>query len=215
MDVSNQAAKLIASVTGVFGGVGTMVHGIGEILQGNVIASSLFIQSWTQGPIATYMDGDPAITLIANMQLTGWLVLGLSFVVIIYAGAFVRRKQDGMVLILFAITLLLVGGGVGPPALILLAGIAGLGINARHTWWRSHLPSSLMHVLAGVWPWIFTVCVLNSLFLAPGHVIAVYFFAPVDSNIFLNSFFLAVVTVIASIICGIAYDITRHKLTEP
>ena len=214
-DVHNKAARLIASVMGALGGLGAMVHGVGEVLQGDTTASSIFIQSWAQGPIATYMDGDPAITLISNMLISGCLVLIFSFVTIIYAGVYIRYNRDGLVLIFLAIIMLLVGGGVGPPVLTLLAGLAGLGINAAYAWWRSHVSGHILAILAAAWPWIFAVCVLNGIFLLVGHVIAAYFFAPVASNIFLNSFFFGVLTIIASIISGIAYDISRAAVAAP
>ena len=43
------------------------------MLQGNIVPNSMFIDSWTQGPIATHMAGDPAMTVVPNLPITGVL----------------------------------------------------------------------------------------------------------------------------------------------
>ena len=53
------AARIVASVFGMLAGLGGITHGIGEVLQGNVAPSGIWIYSWTQGPIATNMGGEP------------------------------------------------------------------------------------------------------------------------------------------------------------
>lgn len=209
--IMNAAAKKIAATFGVLGGLGGVVHGIGEVLQGNISPSGFFISSWAQGPIATYLDGDPAITLIPNLLITGILALVVSIATIIHSIVFINKKRHGKILILLSVIMLFVGGGVGPPVLALLAGVAALGVNSAYFWWRTLLHKKIRSVLAMLWPWIFAVCMLNGIFLVVGHVIAVYFFAPVSAGVFQNSFYISVVLVILSIITGIAYDISKQE----
>lgn len=63
--------------------------------------------------------------------------------------------------------LLLVGGGLGPPLLGLILGVAALGMNSvsRRPRRRSLLP------LAQAWPWILVVGVVGYLALFPGSVL--------------------------------------------
>jgi hypothetical protein len=61
------AARVVASVFGILAGLGGITHGIGEVLQGNVAASGFGIKSWTQGPIATNMGGEPGLTIVPNL----------------------------------------------------------------------------------------------------------------------------------------------------
>jgi hypothetical protein len=89
------AARIIASIFGVLAGLGGITHGIGEILQGNVAPSGIIINSWTKGPIATNLGGEPAMTIIPNLFVTGVLTLIVSLAVVIWAAAFVQKKNGG------------------------------------------------------------------------------------------------------------------------
>ncbi len=64
----HRAAKWIASIFGILAGVGGATHGIGEILQGNMAPTGIIINSWTEGPIATYLGGDPGMTVVPKIQ---------------------------------------------------------------------------------------------------------------------------------------------------
>lgn len=205
------AARLVASIFGVLSGLGGVTHGIGEILQGNVAPDGIWIYSWTQGPIATNMGGEPGITIVPNLLVTGILTVIVSLAVIVWSIAFVQRKRGGLFLLLLSIAMLLVGGGVGPPIIGILAGVAGLGINASHTWWRKHLRTNLRRFLATLWPWIFGIAVINGVFLMVGSVILVYFFDLNNPDLFTNSFFFAVVSLLLMIFTERAYDIQRHQ----
>ena len=201
------AARATASTLGVLAGLGGITHGIGEILQGNIAPRGLMIYSWTQGPIATTMGGEPAMTIISNLFVTGVLTVLVSFVVLVWSAAFVQRRNGGWVLILLAVFMLLVGGGFAPPIIGVLAGVAGLGINASYTWWRKHLPANVRRRLAKAWPWVFGVCVIDGVFLVVGSVILVYFFSVNNPDLFVGSFLVAVGAVPLAIFTGIAYDI--------
>ena len=200
------AAKSIAMSFGLLGALGGMVHGVGEVLQGAIEPAGVFVSSWTQGPIALYFDGDPAITLIPNMLLTGVITLFVSLFMAVFSIAFMEKKHAGLVLILLSFLLLLVGGGIGPPTLSLFAGIAGLGINAKHSWWRRHVKGRVQFFLSRAWPFVFLACLSNGIFNVIGHVVAAYFFAPASGELFLNSFLMAIPLLLASIITGTAYD---------
>lgn len=205
------AARLVASIFGVLSGLGGVTHGIGEILQGNVAPDGIWIYSWTQGPVATNMGGEPGITIVPNLLVIGILTVIVSLAVIVWSIAFVQRKRGGLFLLLLSIAMLLVGGGVGPPIIGILAGVAGLGINASHTWWRKHLRTNLRRFLATLWPWIFGIAVINGVFLMVGSVILVYFFDLNNPDLFTNSFFFAVVSLLLMIFTERAYDIQRHQ----
>jgi hypothetical protein len=103
-------------------------------------------------------------------------------------------KHGGWVLILLSVVMLLVGGGVGPPVIGILAGVAGLGIHARYTWSRQHLPVTARAALAQWWPWVFMV----------------YVFGLNAPDLFVDSFFFATVSLLVTIVLGVAYDIQRQ-----
>jgi len=206
--INKSAARIMASTFGFLCGLGGITHGVGEMLQGNVTPSGIVINSWTQGPIATNMGGEPAMAIVPNLLVTGLLTIFFSLATIVWSVVFVQRKHGGLILILLSIIMLLVGAGFAPPIMGILAGVAGLGINAR-TWWGTRLPINIQHFLAKSWPWIFGICLVNSVFLVVGSIILVYFFDLNNPDLFVNSFFFAIVSLLLSIFTGAAYDVQR------
>lgn len=208
------AARIVASLFGVLAGLGGLTHGIGEVLQGNIAPSGIVINSWTQGPIATNMGGEPAMTIVPNLLLTGVLTILVSLAVLVWAAVFVQRKNGGWVLIVLSIIMLLVGGGFGSPIVGILAGAAGTGIRSPLTGWRKRLPVNVRHFLAGLWPWVFGVAAITGTFLMIGSVILVCFFGLDNHDLFLNSFYLTVLSLLLTVLIGPAYDIQNGDVVS-
>jgi hypothetical protein len=202
------AARATAVIFGVLAGLGGLTHGIGEVLQGNVKPDGIIINSWTQGPIAAYMGGEPAMTIVPNLLATGILTILVSLAVVIWA-AWVRDPKSGRILLLLSVVMLLVGGGFGPPIIGILAGLAGTGIGAPLSWWRQRLSGTLRRGLAATWPWIFGLAVVNGVFLIIGSLIAIYFFDLNNPDLFTNSFYFSVILLLLTIITGRAYEAHR------
>ncbi|MBC7251892.1 MAG: hypothetical protein H5T62_16635 [Anaerolineae bacterium] len=212
---SISAARVTSAIFGVLSGLGGITHGIGEMLQGNVAPEGIIINSWTQGPIATNMGGEPGMTIVPNLLVTGALTSIVSLALIIWSVAFVHRKHGGLVQLLLSIAMLLVGGGFGPPIIGMLASVAGFGINAPYTGWRVRLPFNVRRILARLWPWVFAVCVANGVFLVIGSVILVYFCDLNNPDLFTNSFFLVILSLPPAIFLGVAYDIVKGFTPTP
>jgi len=197
---TTSAYKLIAVSFGILGGIGSAVHGIGEIQQGNVRPDSVFISSWAEGPIALYYDGDPGITLIPNFLATGIACVIVSLFVILWSSKFLGTRRNGAILLASSIVLLLIGGGVGPPVLLFFAGLAALRIRTKVSY-DEHRRISLK-----IWPYIFTITLANGIFLVIGHIVAAYYFAPVNGDIFSGSFLLSVFLLILAVITANRID---------
>ena len=121
--------RAAASFIGVFAGLGGgVLHGVGEILQGNTVPSGIMIEAW---PELTTLAGEPAMTIVPNFLLTGILAVIFGLVVAIWAAAFVQKKYGGLVLILLSIIMLLIGGGIIPPIFGVIAGIVGTRIRKQ------------------------------------------------------------------------------------
>jgi hypothetical protein len=198
---------VVAAVFGVGCGLGGIHHGIGELLQGNAAPAGVVFFSWTREPVATNLGGEPAMTVIPNLRATGIVCLAVSLVLIVWSVGFVNRKRGGLIQLLLSILLLLVGGGFAPPVMGLLAGVAATGIRSRHGWWRRHLSTSILGFLSRAWPWVFVVSVANGFLLVVGSLILVYLFDLNMPDLFVYSFFLAVLLILLDIITGIARDI--------
>jgi hypothetical protein len=157
------------------------------------------------------MGGEPGMTIVPNLLITGILCIGVSLAVVVWAAALVQRNKGGLVLIFLSVAMLLVGGGFAPPLVGLLAGVAGIGINSPSTWWRTHLPAKLRRVLARLWPWVFSICVVSGLFLVVGSLILVYFFEVNNPDFFVMNFFFTILVLLLTILMGIAYDIQNRQ----
>ena len=122
--------KVAASTLGIFTGLGGASHGPGEMLLGNVAPSNIVFQAW---PSLTALGGEPAMTLIPNLLVTGILTIAVGVLLAVWAAKFISRKHSGLMLILFTIVLLLVGGGIVPPLFGVAAGVIATVFNFKRT----------------------------------------------------------------------------------
>lgn len=116
---------------GGMAGVGALVHGIGEVVQGDVAPPGLWVRSWTAGPIAENLGGEPGITLVPSVLVSGILTTVAAVALIVASIALASRKGGGWALLGLSAALLFVGGGVGPPVIGLCAGAAALASEPR------------------------------------------------------------------------------------
>jgi hypothetical protein len=203
-------ARMVATLFGVLAGLGGLTHGIGEMLQGNVTPDGLIINSWTQGPIAAYMGGEPGMTIVPNLFLTGLLTTLVSLATIVWSAVFMQRKNGGRVLIGLSVLMLLFGGGFGPPVIGILAGAAGTGIRSSSAGLRARLFGGNGRFAAIVWPWLFALAAASGIFLVIGSVILVTLFSLDNDQLFLNTFYLTVVSLFLTVVMTPAYD-SQHS----
>src|SRR3990172_11008764 len=126
-----KATRIIAASFGILAGFGGLEHGYFEILQGNVRPESLMIASMGAPcvPEEIWNACEPAMTIIPNFLFTGILAMLLGLVAMVWAAAFVQRKQGGTILALLSFGLLLFGGGIFPPVIGMIGGGLGSRIN--------------------------------------------------------------------------------------
>lgn len=168
---------------GVLAGLAGLEHGIGEVLQGNRAPTSIMIESWPESALMRTLGGEPAMTIVPNLLVTGVLAILVALALLMWTVTFVARKQGGLILILLSVFLLLVGGGFGPPLLGTITGLVATRINASFTWWRAHLSINTRRVLARIWPWSYALCLAAWLAVLPGVPIIAYFFPLVEPGV--------------------------------
>lgn len=146
-----RATRIVASALGIFAGFGGPEHGVFEIMRGNVRPEGLLIASMGPPcePEQVWHGCEPAMTVVPSFLITGILAIVVGLVTMVWAGFFVHRKRGGLVLIMLSILLLLVGGGLFPPVIGIVAGVVGTRINAP----VNRQPTRLTRLLARVWPW--------------------------------------------------------------
>jgi hypothetical protein len=167
-------ARLTVSTFGTIIGIAGLEHGVGEILQGNVPPPGIVIESWPNNEAYKVLAGEPALTLIPNMLLSGILTVLVSIILILWTVKYVDRKNGGLILILLSLVLLPIGGGVAPPLMGFIVGGFGMRMNNRSEW------STERTLFGRTWSVIFVAAVVAYFSLWPGMVI-ISTFIPADS----------------------------------
>jgi hypothetical protein len=187
-------------------GLAGVEHGIGEILQGNTAPKGIMFPSWPDSTFFGFVGGEPAVSIIPNMLITGGLSVAFSIVFILWALLCMRRKSGGLVLILLALIMLFVGGGIFPPILGMLIGWLGTKINTPSTWWQTHPSSSLRPSVGKMWPWVTGFCIFAWLCLFPGLNMLGYFFGVNDPSLTIVLILIAIGSFGFTVFSGFAYD---------
>jgi hypothetical protein len=206
------ATRVTVSTFGAIAGLAGIEHGIGEVFQGNVAPEGVMILSWPDSELFEILAGEPAMTIVPNLLATGVLAILFSLIFVVWATMFVSRKHGGLVLIMLSVVMLLVGGGLGPPILGAIVGVAATKMNAPLTWWRTHLSTGLGRVLAKAWSPCLVAGVTAWLLLMPGTIVLDFFF---DVNIpdvvvyvlALSAFGL----LLLALFCAFAHDVQKQQ----
>jgi hypothetical protein len=150
--IMRTATKSLATWLGVTAGLAGVEHGYFEILQGNIRTESLMITSIGPPciPEEVWNACEPALTIIPNFLISGILSLLIGLLIVIWSIAFIQRKHGGLVLILLSVALLLFGGGLFPPLIGIIGGIAATRINKPLA---DKQISQLSQLAARMWPW--------------------------------------------------------------
>ncbi len=179
------ARTLTAGIFGTLAGLGTLTHGIGELMQGAVPTPGLAFPSWTVGPIAEHLDGDPAMSVLPTMAASGAATTVTSVALLAASAATASGRRGRRAIAPLGGVALLVGGGVGPPILAALAGLAGSGA------WQGpvvRLPLGVRRALARSWRPLFAVGVADGIFVVIGSIALTAAFGFHAPDVFLYAF---------------------------
>lgn len=211
----NSATRLMTSTFGALVGLIGIEHGIGETLQGNVTPDGLMILSWPGSGLFQVLGGEPAMTIVPNLLVTGTLAILFSLIYLVWAILFVQKKNGGLVLILLSLIMVLVGGGIFPPILGIIIGSIGTRINSPLTWWRGRLSYDAQKLLAKVWPLSFGVYLFSSLSMFPGLLLLGYFVGVNDPTFILFLLVCMFGSLFLTFVAGIAHDIRQGNRGLP
>lgn len=210
------ATRVTVSTFGVLAAIAGIEHGAGEVGQGNVAPPGPVFESWAGSELFQILAGEPAMTLLPNLLLSGILTILVSLIFFVWAVFFVERKHGGPVLIGLSLLLLLVGGGFGPPLLGIILGITATRIHSPLRWWQAHLPAGLRHVLATVWPWLYAAAIIAWLFLFPGLILLDYFAGIGDESLVVSlTIFSAFSLLLLTIVASFARDLQQQVGARP
>lgn len=161
------ATRIVVSAFGALAALAGIEHGVGAFLQGGVAPSSMVFESWPDTAGFEVVSGEPAMTLIPNLAVSGVVAILVALAVGIWAVWFIDRPRGDLVLIGLSVLLLLVGGGFGPPLIGLIAGVTAtrIGRSGREQ------PGPVWAALARLWPWLLGAALVGYLSLVPGMVL--------------------------------------------
>lgn len=199
-----KATRTVAAAFGIVAGLAGLEHGFFEILQGNVRPAGLMFPSMGPPcvPHEMWNACEPAMTILPNLLITGLLAVILSLLILIWSAVFIGRKHGGLVLIILSITLLLFGGGIFPPLIGLVGGLAGTRINKPLP---ARPASRITYLAARLWPWplvIFIVWVF-------GQNLVGYLFNDFLQGIMVYGMFLIIFMLPLAVYSGYAHDCMR------
>jgi len=163
---TGRAMRTVVGVFGLLAALAGMEHGLGEILQGPVAPDGLVFRSWPGNEAFETLGGEPAMTVIPNLLVSGILTVVVAAVFAIWAVTGIQRRHGSLGLIGLSLVLLAVGGGFGPPLLGVILGVGASGLMVR-----SGQPGRTARVLARIWPWALGIGVAGYLGLVPGTLV--------------------------------------------
>jgi hypothetical protein len=207
------ATRLMISTFGALVGLIGIEHGLGEVLQGSLAPDGIMILSWPGSAFFQVLGGEPALTILPNLLLTGILAIFFSLAYLVWALLFVQRKNSGAILTLLSIAMLLFGGGIFPPVFGIVIGAAATRINAPLTWWQDHTSPGVRHFLGSLWPWSFGACVISWLGMFPGMTVLSYFFGVNDANLIFILLICMFAFLLLASIAGFARDLQSQALS--
>jgi hypothetical protein len=211
----HNATQLTASTFGAVAAVAALEHGIGEVLQGNIAPRGIMILSWPNSAFFQIVAGEPALTLIPNLRLSGIATIFVALVFLGWVTVFIQSKHGGRTTLFLSIVLLLIGGGFGPPILGIISGSIATRINAPLNWSTQPLLLSLRRLLAAAWPWVYVVALAAWLFLFPGINLLAYYWGLDDSSMVYATILFAFGALLLTLITALAHDSrTRPHVCE-
>ena len=196
------ATRIVVSTFGALVAFAGIEHGIGEILQGPVAPGGLAIESWPDAKAFDILAGEPAMTVIPNLLVSGVLAVIVALTFGIWSVLFAERRQGGPVLIALSLLLLLVGGGVAPALMGIILAIAATRIGAA----SRRQPAGVARAMGRVWPWLLGAGVLGYLGLFPGLVVASSLFGVSDPNLVLGLSAVSFAALILAPVAARAHD---------
>jgi hypothetical protein len=182
------------TVLGLLSAAVGVEHAIGDMSQGAVAPPGLVFPSWPDSPAFAPLDGEPALTVLPNLLITGVLAALVSVAIGIWAVLGASWPGWGLGLIGLSVLQLLFGGGFGPPLVGLVAGL--LATRAARP--STAPPSMAVSVLARLFPWALVAAVTSFLTLVPGTQLLHLAAGPVSADL------VGAVTVTAFVSTGLA-----------
>ena len=199
---ARSATRMVVATFGVLAALAGAEHGVGEIRQGSVPPPGPVIESWPDVAAFAILGGEPALTVVPDLLVSGILTVVVAGVLGAWAAAYAHRRHGGLVLILLALLLLVVGGGFGPPLIAILLGIAATRIGRP----GRRAPGAAARAFAAARYWLLGAGVVGYLGLLPGTVLLHQLAGVDDGRLVIGLTALAFAGLLLALVAARAHD---------
>ena len=167
----------------------------------------LVFQSWPDTPAFEILNGEPALTFVPYLAVTGAVAIVASLALAPCVGGYAQHARGPAVLLILSVALLLMGGGIFLPLIGILLALAAalIGVAGRE-------PGRLARRVALAWRIALAVGVVGYLALFPGMVLASGLFGVASDGLVLLFAVLAFGGLITALGTARAHDrIAAHR----
>jgi hypothetical protein len=202
----NLFTRIYVLILGSLAGIGGVVHGVAEVLQGNKAPDDILLRVG-------------AFTIIPNYETTGIIAVVVGTAVVVWSALLLQKRWGPTVYLGLSTILALVGGGVALIPGSILAWAVSTKIRSPLSWWGKVLSAKIRTALSNLWIvamvvgiGLFTVGFsIWSLLLPPGEIRQ-----PSATHYVCWSFLCAgTLVILTAIPCGFARDLERMRVAEP
>ena len=102
----SNATRITVATFGTLAALAGIEHGVGELVQGSHAPGAIVIAAWPDSPFFRIVSGEPAMTIVPNLLLTGILAISVSLIFLVWATKYVQRTHGGPILLLLSVVLL-------------------------------------------------------------------------------------------------------------
>lgn len=209
-DPAGSATRRVVAAFGLVVAFAGLEHGIGEILQGPVAPPDLVFQSWPDTAAFEILNGEPALTIIPNLLVTGVVATALSVVLAVWIVGDADRPRWAAGILVVSVLLLLFGGGLFPPLIGVLLAVAAARIGVA-----GRAPGATARRIAPAWRTACAVGIAGYLGLFPGMVFASALFGVEEEGLVLLFALLAFGGLVVALVAARARDrVLLHAGTE-
>lgn len=208
VDRAHSATRTVVATFGLVVSIAGLEHGIGEILAGPVAPPDLVFKSWPDAAAFEIIGGEPAMTIVPNLLVTGVLTVVVSVAFVIWSIGYAHRPRGAAGLLVLSVALLLMGGGLAPPVIGIILALVAARIGVR-----GGTPGAIARRIAPAWRGALMAGVVGYLGLFPGTVLASALFGFESEMIVIASGVLAFGGLFAAIAAARAHDrLVAHGL---
>lgn len=206
-EIMTNTTRISVSTYGIILAIAGVEHGIGEMFQGNITPPSTMIQSWPDSDLYEILSGEPAMTLIPNLFITGIVAIMISLLLFLWTIKFIHTQHGSIVFFSLSVLMVLTGGGLAGPLLIgVTISLASKQINSRFEWWKEKVSIKITTILARNWKYFYFLSIFFWFSLWPGLIILGMFTKLEDPLVVIVLSLLSFSTMLLSIFAAFALD---------